>query len=62
MTFGNDNTGIQISKKRLNGLKLRALADKRTIAAELDFLLEKAAISELTDEELKRELRKEIPA
>ena len=54
----SENTAIQISRKRLNGIKLRAAEDNRKIHSEmLDVILKKSGVPELTDEELDSKLR-----
>lgn len=51
-------TVVSISRKRLNGLKLRAEKENRKTANMLDTLLLNAGISELTDHELEKGLKK----
>ena len=54
---------VQMKAERLNGLKLRATRENRSVANLLDTLLLQAGINELSDKELDRllkELAKEV--
>lgn len=54
-----DWTSITITKKRLNGLKLRTVIENRkSFANTLDTILLNSGIAELTDHELEKELKR----
>lgn len=58
MPFGKDDTGVSISRKRLNGLKFEAAVQRRTVKTQLDMILDKAGIKELSDEQFSAALKK----
>lgn len=58
MPFGNGKTGTPISKQRLNGLKLKAIEQRRTVTAQLDIILESAGIKEVSDGEFDKQYKK----
>jgi hypothetical protein len=60
----SDWTAVSISRKRLNGLKLRTTQqNRRNPGNTLDTILRDSGIPELTDKELEVALKKlEVPA
>lgn len=53
----------QVKAERLNGLKLRATRENRSVANMLDTILQDAGVPEMTDKELEKKLKeKEVAA
>jgi hypothetical protein len=47
---------IQIKKERKNAIRLVAVTEKRSMASQLDLILERAGIGELTEKQLREKL------
>lgn len=50
MSVGEDWTSVSITRPRYNGLKQRAVKNKRSIAQELDLILQTAKVPTLEEE------------
>ena len=50
MSVGEDWTSVSIMRPRYNGLKQRAQKNRRSIAQELDLILETAKVPNLEEE------------
>lgn len=58
MQENDDNwTSVAIRRQRMNGLRLEAEKKKRSVGNVLDLVLDRAGVSELSDEQLTAKLK-----
>lgn len=57
MPFGKDQTGVAINNPRLNGLRLEAYKQRRTLKAQLDLILEQAGIKNISTKDFEKILK-----